>query len=76
MLHHVSLEVLPDDVERSREFFAALGFERVPAPDVLAEHVTWLEHDATQIHLIHTPEPTAPVLGHPGSSRRTAQRRR
>jgi catechol 2,3-dioxygenase-like lactoylglutathione lyase family enzyme len=65
MLHHVSLEILPDDVERSVEFFEALGFERVPAPDAIAEHVTWLERETTQIHFIHTPEATTPPLGHP-----------
>ena len=65
MLHHVSLEILPGDVERSVDFFEALGFERVPAPDEIAEHVTWLERGGTQIHFIHTPEATTPALGHP-----------
>jgi catechol 2,3-dioxygenase-like lactoylglutathione lyase family enzyme len=65
VLHHVSLEVRPEDVERSVEFFEALGFARVAAPDVIAEHVTWLESGATQIHFIHTPEPVTPMLGHP-----------
>ena len=31
MLHHVSLEVEPDDVGRTVELFELLGFERVPA---------------------------------------------
>jgi catechol 2,3-dioxygenase-like lactoylglutathione lyase family enzyme len=65
VLHHVSLEVKPDDVERSLEFFAALGFQPVPAPESIAPFVTWLERDANQIHFIHTPEATAPALGHP-----------
>jgi catechol 2,3-dioxygenase-like lactoylglutathione lyase family enzyme len=65
VLHHVSLEVRPDDVARSVEFFELLGFGRVPAPDPIAAFVTWLERDATQIHFIHTPEPTTPKLGHP-----------
>ena len=64
MLHHVSLEVKPDDIERSVEFFGLLGFERVPAPEPLAPFVTWVERDAHQIHFIHTPEATAPPLGH------------
>jgi len=64
VLHHVSLEIKPDDVDRSVEFFAALGFERVPAPDPLAPFVTWVERDDHQIHFIHTPEATAPPLGH------------
>jgi catechol 2,3-dioxygenase-like lactoylglutathione lyase family enzyme len=65
VLHHVSLEVAPDDVERSVEFFTLLGFEKLGAPDPIAPFVTWLEADGTQIHFIHTPEPTTPALGHP-----------
>jgi hypothetical protein len=65
MLHHVSLEVKPDDVERTIEFFQLIGFEPVPAPDPIAPFVTWLEDGGTQVHLIHTPEPTIPALGHP-----------
>lgn len=65
MLHHVSLEVAPDDVERTIEFFGVLGFQRIPAPDSIAPFVTWLESGTTQVHLIHTPEPTTPMLGHP-----------
>jgi hypothetical protein len=65
MLHHVSLEVKPDDVGRAVEFFELIGFERVPAPDPIAPFVTWLEEGGTQVHLIHTPEPTIPALGHP-----------
>jgi catechol 2,3-dioxygenase-like lactoylglutathione lyase family enzyme len=65
VLHHVSLEVRPGDVERSVEFFELLGFARIAAPDPIAPFVTWLERDATQIHFIHTPEPTTPQLGHP-----------
>jgi hypothetical protein len=65
VLHHVSLEIKPEDVERSVEFFEALGFRRVPSPEEIADYVTWLERGATQVHFIHTPEATAPVLGHP-----------
>ena len=46
-------------------FWSLLGFERLPAPDQIAEYVTWLERDSNQIHLIHTPEPSVPVFGHP-----------
>lgn len=66
VLHHVSLEVRPDDVERTVELLGLLGFERVPAPEPIAEYVTWVEREETQIHLIHTPEPTVPPLGHAG----------
>jgi len=65
VLHHVSLEVAPDEVERTVEFFGLLGFARIPAPDQIAPFVTWLESGTTQIHLIHTPEPITPALGHP-----------
>jgi catechol 2,3-dioxygenase-like lactoylglutathione lyase family enzyme len=65
VLHHVSLEVAPGEVERTIEFFELLGFTALPAPDSIAQFVSWLESDGTQIHLIHTPEPTTPVLGHP-----------
>jgi catechol 2,3-dioxygenase-like lactoylglutathione lyase family enzyme len=65
VLHHVSLEVAPDAVERTIELFELLGFGLVPAPEPIAPFVTWLEADGTQIHLIHTPEPTTPPLGHP-----------
>jgi nitrilase len=65
VLHHVSLEVPPDAVERTVAFWEILGFARLPAPEPIAEYVTWLERDANQIHLIHTPQPTVPDLGHP-----------
>lgn len=64
MLHHVSLEVSPEGVERSLEFWSALGFSRVEAPGELGGYVTWIERDGTQIHLIHTPDATVPALGH------------
>jgi catechol 2,3-dioxygenase-like lactoylglutathione lyase family enzyme len=63
-LHHVSLEVAADDVEATVGFFSILGFERLPAPELIAAYVTWLEQGPNQIHLIHTPEPTVPTVGH------------
>jgi catechol 2,3-dioxygenase-like lactoylglutathione lyase family enzyme len=66
VLHHVSIEVNPDYVERSIALFELLGFARVPAPEPVSPLVPWLERGGTQIHLIHTPEATAPPLGHPG----------
>ena len=64
MLHHVSLEVPPEEADRSIEFWGLLGFEEVPAADVLGDSVRWLERDGTQIHLILTEGHTAPALGH------------
>jgi catechol 2,3-dioxygenase-like lactoylglutathione lyase family enzyme len=65
VLHHVSLEIHPDHAERSLEFFELLGFEEVRAPEQIAEYVTWVEREGTQVHFILTPEPTTPSLGHP-----------
>ena len=64
MLQHVSLEVPPAEVERSVEFWELLGFERGPAPEEIAEYVTWLSRDGTQIHLLHSEAATVPQLGH------------
>jgi catechol 2,3-dioxygenase-like lactoylglutathione lyase family enzyme len=64
-LHHVSLEVPPADVERTVEFWTLLGFRRLPAPDQIAEYVTWLERGPNQVHLIHTEAAAVPTLGHP-----------
>jgi catechol 2,3-dioxygenase-like lactoylglutathione lyase family enzyme len=63
MLHHVGIEVAPAEIERSVEFWEALGFERVEPPATLAEF-TWLERDGTQVHLMPTDEPTVPPRGH------------
>ena len=64
MLHHVSIEVAPDDVERTKDLWRRLGFEQVTAPEALAPYVSWLQREGTQIHLIHTEDPVAPALGH------------
>jgi len=64
MLQHVSLEVPPDEAERSIEFWRLLGFEEVEAPEPLGDSVRWLDREGTQIHLVLTEGHTAPVLGH------------
>ncbi|HEY6637126.1 MAG TPA: hypothetical protein VIZ61_05520 [Solirubrobacterales bacterium] len=64
MLQHVSLEVPPDEADRMIEFWRLVGFEEVPAPEVLGDSIRWVERDGTQIHLILTEGHTAPVLGH------------
>lgn len=63
MLHHVGIEVAPGDVERSIEFWRALGFEQVDPPASLSEF-TWLERDGTQVHLMPTESPIVPSRGH------------
>jgi catechol 2,3-dioxygenase-like lactoylglutathione lyase family enzyme len=64
MLHHVGIEVRPDDVERAVEFFALLGFAPVEPPAALAAGFTWVERDGTQVHLMHEESPTVPARGH------------
>jgi hypothetical protein len=63
VLHHVGIEVAPKDVEAAVGFFELIGFERVEPPPTLAEY-TWLEREATQVHLMPTEEPTVPSPGH------------
>jgi hypothetical protein len=64
VLHHVSIEVHPDDVEGCVRCWEVLGFRRVDAPESIAEYVTWVEREGTQIHIIHSEQPTVPQLGH------------
>jgi len=64
MLHHVSLEVLPDDAERFAELLGAIGFEAVEAPEALGGAVHWFGRAGTQVHLILTERATASALGH------------
>jgi predicted enzyme related to lactoylglutathione lyase len=64
MLQHAGIEVAPEEIERAVEFFTLLGFARVHPPQSLAADFTWVEKDGTQIHLMHTDEPTASRRGH------------
>jgi Glyoxalase/Bleomycin resistance protein/Dioxygenase superfamily len=64
MLHHVSIEVEPAQVEACAACWELLGFARVSAPEALGPNFTWLERQGTQIHLIHTEGATVPALGH------------
>jgi catechol 2,3-dioxygenase-like lactoylglutathione lyase family enzyme len=64
MLHHVTLEVAPEDIERSLELWGLLGFEPVEPPPALAETFVWVEREGTQIHLERNPSPTVPRHGH------------
>ena len=64
MLHHVSIEVLPEDSERWGELLGPLGFERIEAPEALGGAIPWYERAGTQVHLIVTEAASAPVLGH------------
>jgi hypothetical protein len=64
MLQHVTLEVAPEDIERSVEFWSLLGFRRVEPPPALAETFVWVERDGTQIHLERNESPVVPPHGH------------
>ena len=64
MLHHVSIEVEPEQVEACAACWELLGFVRVPVPAALGPNFTWLERGGTQIHLIHTENATVPAIGH------------
>jgi catechol 2,3-dioxygenase-like lactoylglutathione lyase family enzyme len=66
MLHHVTLEVAPVEIDRSAEFWRLLGFAEVEPPPDLAADFTWLEREGTQIHLMRTDSPTVPPHGHVG----------
>jgi hypothetical protein len=64
VLHHVSIEVAPDDAERWGELLGLLGFARIEAPEALGGAIPWYEREGTQVHLIVTDAATVPVLGH------------
>src|SRR5690606_24987344 len=48
MLHHVALEVRPDQIEPDRRFWVAVGFVEVPAAPELGAGYTWFEREGTQ----------------------------
>lgn len=64
MLQHVTLEVAPEDIERSLELWALLGFAQVEPPPALAQTFVWVEREGTQIHLERNKSPTVPPHGH------------
>jgi Glyoxalase/Bleomycin resistance protein/Dioxygenase superfamily len=64
MLQHVTLEVDPEEIERSVEFWTLLGFVRVEPPAALAETFVWMERGGSQIHLERNPSPVVPPHGH------------
>ncbi|MBA2522335.1 MAG: hypothetical protein H0V25_03290 [Solirubrobacterales bacterium] len=64
MLHHVSLEVLPENADSFGEVLEAIGFAPARAPGPLGDSVRWYERSGTQVHLIVTEGATVPALGH------------
>lgn len=63
MLHHVSIELLPADVEPFARMLEAIGFERVTPPKALKDAL-WLEREGTQVHLLEADDPAVPARGH------------
>jgi catechol 2,3-dioxygenase-like lactoylglutathione lyase family enzyme len=64
VLQHVTLEVGPEDVERSLALWRLLGFAQVEPPAALAETFAWVEREGTQVHLERNPSPVVPPHGH------------
>ena len=64
MIHHVSIETRPADVDAEVAFWALLGFERVDPPDGLLDVAAWVERAGTQVHLLFTEQPVAAPQGH------------
>jgi hypothetical protein len=64
VLQHVTLEVKPEQIGRSVEFWRLLGFAQVEPPAALAETFVWVERAGTQIHLERNAAPVVPPRGH------------
>ena len=64
MLHHVTLEAAPEDVDRFAELLGAIGFDPVPVPSSLGDDYRWFERAGTQVHLALVGTPEAPGTGH------------
>ena len=64
MLHHVAIEVMPEQAPGCRDFYRLLGFAPVQPPPSLRDRALWLERAGTQVHLLLAPEPVAPPEGH------------
>ena len=63
MLHHVTHEVLPAQLDPCIAFYGLLGFRPVEAPEGIADRAVWLENGPTQIHLLHTDQAEHPPFG-------------
>lgn len=64
MLHHAALEIAAGELQASIAFWRLLGFEEVEPAAGVAGRAVWVERQGTQIHLMPTPQPTVPPLGH------------
>ncbi len=64
MLHHVALEIRPEQIQDCADFYRLLGFEEVSPPETIADRAAWVEREGTQVHLLKTDEPTVLPSGH------------
>jgi catechol 2,3-dioxygenase-like lactoylglutathione lyase family enzyme len=64
VIQHVAIEVRREDVDACLHFWWLVGFERVPAPDALAERSAWVQAGGTQVHLLFAESPVVPPEGH------------
>jgi len=64
MVQHVTLEVRREQGEQVAAFWELLGFARVDPPPSLADRAAWLQHGATQIHLMWVEQPVVLPRGH------------
>jgi len=64
VIQHVAIEVREQDAEACADFWALLGFARVPAPETLAARSLWVQAQDTQVHLLYAEQPVVPAEGH------------
>ncbi len=64
MIQHVALEIRREDADACLHFWWLLGFERVVAPEALAERSAWVQDGETQIHLLFAADPVVAPEGH------------
>ena len=64
MIHHVGVEVAPEDLERSVALLASWSASPRSSRRRAWSEFTWLERGGTQIHLLPTESPTVPTRGH------------
>ena len=64
MVHHVAVEIRPEQATACRDFYRLVGFEEVAPPGSLRERAVWLARGGTQVHLLFAEHPVAADQGH------------
>lgn len=64
MLHHVSLELRPAELDQAVRFWTLAGFTEVAPPKSVSGLTKWMERQGTQVHLVGTESPVVPATGH------------